>query len=152
MELARSQKFLVDQVNKLYSVTNEYARVMIRHNFSLNCFSTHAASKKAAIESLRFGLINNRKINLQALNSLLDTNLFENIDSSTMEIISVEKFSKEGFTIRFFGHNISENKGIYEVKTLDHWVNTTSSRASLLKYAGPPKVLVNIDNNCVMGL
>lgn len=152
VELAQNQKLFMDKVNQLYVLTNNYARDLVRLQFALSLVSTHTATKKQAIATLRFDLVNHRKLNLNALNALLDTKTFENVDSDSLEFISVEKLSKTGFVFKFFGHVIDENMKVYRINAINHWIKVTETPATLVQYAGPPFVLVNLTNNCVTGI
>lgn len=149
---AQQQKFLLDKVNQLYTETNQFARNMIRLQFALEHVSTHMSAKKDAIESIRFLLINSKRLDLKALNKLLDTKVFENIDTDTLEFVSINRMGKQGYVIRFYGHTINEEMRVYNVRALAHWINVTSSPATLIQYAGPSRVLVNKKQNCVLGL
>lgn len=152
VELARSQNYLVDKVNLLYLTNSEERRDAIRLSFALTKLHTQFNNKKTAIESLRFSLINSKKLNLQSLNTLLDTHMFENIDSDTTELISIDRDNDETIYFRFFGHIIDDTMQGYDIKTMAHWSNLTEGEASLLTYSGPPKVLVNLTTNCVLGI
>lgn len=152
IELSRNQNYLTDKVNELYKANGEEHRKAIRLNFALTKLHAQFAAKKAAIESLRFSLVNSKKLDLQSLNILLDTRMFEDIDSSSIEMLAIDKIDDEIYYIRFYGHFIDDSMQVYEIKTLPHWSNLTQSEAVLLTYTGPPKVLINTTNNCVLGI
>lgn len=81
----------------------------------------------------------------------LDTDMFENIDSDTIQLMSMT--SAHGvYTLGFIGHLIANEMRVYDVKTIPHWMNLTESKASLIGYTGPPRVLVNLTSNCVLGI
>lgn len=151
VELAHTQNMFLDKVNQLYTITDNNARELIRLQFALNRVSSHVAAKKAAIEKIRFELINGKKLSLQGLNALLDTTVFENIDSDTLEFVSIDRIGR-GYLFRFYGHEIDEKMRVYKVNAMSQWVNLTESPSTFMSYDGPSRVLVNIDNDCVQGL
>lgn len=81
---------------------------------------------------------------------MLDTKVFEDIDSSSLEFRSISKSSKQGYIINFYGHKISNTTKAFSVRAMKYWANVTHSPAALVKYVGPPKILVNTEKNCVI--
>jgi transposase InsO family protein len=152
VELAKVQGLMLNKINELYDEMEAWKREIIKLQFALNYINLHLGLKRAAIDQLRFDLINGKRLNLHALNNLLDTKIFENIDSNTLEFISVKKLKDERYVFRFYGHEIDEDMRIYKVKAVKHWINVTESPATLVSYDGPPMTLVNTTNGCIVGI
>lgn len=155
-ELAKNQHFLIDKVNELARTTNETIRQALRMQFAANSYQNHFNEKSEALNNLRYNLISKKKIDFQALNSFLDTHVFETIDPDSADIISIDKVESTGsyrsYIIKFYGHLIDQKLRIYDVHAMTHWTNLTQSPSMLLEYGGPKNVLVNSEKNCVIGL
>lgn len=87
IELARSNHIMAEKINELYDNIDQQQRDFMKLQFALNWVNFHLGRKNSAIDKLRFDLVNGRRLNLHALNILLDTHVFENLDSVSLELL-----------------------------------------------------------------
>lgn len=150
-ELAMSHKISMQALNDILAQSNEEQRTYHRLQAATGYIMRRIEDKFAAIQALRFGLVNKHELDLQALNRLFDTTYFENIDSGTIEFNSMG-WKDNTLTLLFWGHRINRDYRVYSVKALSHWVNVTQGLASFVEYDGPKYVVVNADKNCIYGI
>ena len=87
-----------------------------------------------------------------ALNELLDTDYFNEVDADSIVLIGT-KLDSSGETVRieFIGNRIDLNTVIYKVEGISHWIHLTG-KPTLMEYSGDKYVMYNYTSDCLRGL
>lgn len=91
------------------------------------------------------------RIETKALFRLTGIPFLEYIDEDDTHLLELSVVNNETLRVKFHARLTSPHAEIFEVTSLRHFVNVTST-ATLVQYAGPPYALFNATTNCTVGI
>lgn len=138
VELSLKHQELISKVNELYSVVDAERRRAIRLQVATAFTMSQITSSSELISDIRHSLVNEKKVDINALGKLLNTDKFELIDKSTIRMVSMQRdyYTTEIF-FRFYASTFNPALKVLKVEAFDHWVNVTDS-PTLVRYDGDP--------------
>jgi hypothetical protein len=118
--------------------------------FTANYLVMKMVHKHEAISRITYEARRTNKLDLYALATLLDHDLFTDVDDDSAMLKSID-LKHDHFRLEFTGHTVDNSTTVYRVDAFRFWSNLIGE-STLMEYAGERYLIYNSSSNCVKAI
>lgn len=140
-ELYRDVNDIYSKLNWMISMWPDFGRTTAVIDRKMN-------KKSDSLRRLRRSILS-RRLDMDAVNDLIEGDWLQDVDPNTVKLINVRAPEDSGILeIEFYSNKRAASTDIFRVDSLTSWSNLSSS-PTIISYAGPQYVALNRTSNCM---